>query len=123
MLGVKTKKLIVGIGVLLFAVGIYVIAWPPHGFRKINYVGMTRDQVVAECASHDRFLDGQIMIEVGPVFHYFKTVEEIRNDAQIMSAPQWGINFKRGFIRTHYFVVHFEKDVVSKQSKSWYGDL
>ena len=119
MLGVKTKIIVL----LLAAVAVFLIARPPHGLRTINYVGMTRDQVVAECASHDRFRDGQIMILVGHGFHYFKTVEEIRKDEFIMRAPEWGLNFKQRLIRTHYFVLQFEKDVVVRQSKSWYGDI
>jgi hypothetical protein len=117
------KRLILGIVVLLIAVGICVIAWPTYNFREINYVGMTRDQVVADCASYDRFLDGQIMIKVDATFYYFKTVEEIRNDAKIMNALDWDINFKKGFSRTHFFEIHFEKDVVTEQRKSWYSDL
>lgn len=108
---------------LVFVVGLFLVLRPPHGFRNFNYVGMTREQIIAQCPSYDRFLDGQIMILVEPAFCYFKTADEIRKNPEVMKAPKWGINFKRGLVRTHFFEVYFENDVVVRQNKSWYGDI
>jgi hypothetical protein len=111
--------------VLLVAIlsGVVYVVWPSHGFGEINYVGMTREQVIEACERYDRFLDDKIMIMAGPEFHYHSTGEEVRRNAVLMGAPTWGVNFKSGLVRTHYFVVHFENDVVVRQERSYYGDL
>jgi len=115
------KRPVIIFGLLLFVAVILSLLHPWRGFRETQYVGMTRDQIIAECPSYDRFDGGKIMILVGSAFHYFNTTAEIQTNTLIMQAPQWGVNFKKGLTRTRYVDLYFENDIVIKQVKSWYG--
>lgn len=117
------KKRLIGTFAAIVVIVAVVVAWPPHGIRKINYVGKTREQVVLESGNHKRYLDGKIMILVDSTYKYYSSIEDIRRDSDVMRANEWGINFREGIIRTHYFVLTFEQDVVISQRKSWYGDI
>jgi hypothetical protein len=104
---------LVCIGFLLVLSG---CALPVH-LPKTNYLGLKRDQIARMTEQYPKFLNNQIMIQVPGGYRYFSSAEEILADKQVMSAPSWGVNFRRLWYTTRYYELTFEDDVVIKQEK------
>ena len=105
---------------------IFLSLRPPHGFKDINYVGKSRDEIIILCETEfDRFVDNEIMIHAGGAFYYFNNADEIKKNNFIMNEEIWWVNFKTHIFsgRKHFFELTFKDNKVIKQKKNWYGDI
>jgi hypothetical protein len=124
------KKIITALALFATIAGVSFVVYkfitlPTEEFKKLDYVGMTRDEILTEVNSYDKVLDNKIMLAVGPglQFYYFETIDDIRKNSKIINRETWLINFKQGLIRKYFFEIKFKDNIVIGQNIKWFSGL
>lgn len=96
-----------------------------------NFIGMTRQQVAEWADKNGRLLYleknhpqyGTIKLKTGPLNRFYKSTNDIFNDANVMKEPIWDIGWKelKGGVRFAWRV-KFENDIVIENTYTTISD-